>query len=65
MATEDPEFESVEMLYIDPETCIDHGVCFEACPAGAINAEDEVPLSWNASSRSMLPICNGIRWSRN
>ncbi|VFA95935.1 NADPH-ferredoxin reductase fprA [Nocardia farcinica] len=40
---EDPEFTSAEMLYIDPATCIDCGACFEACPVGAVYAEDELP----------------------
>ncbi|WP_425297527.1 4Fe-4S dicluster domain-containing protein [Nocardia abscessus] len=32
----DPEFDTVEHLYIDPDTCIDCSACVQACPAGAI-----------------------------
>jgi len=32
-----------EMLYIDPETCIDCGACTPECPVEAIYADDEVP----------------------
>ncbi|MBI5136991.1 MAG: ferredoxin family protein [Nitrospirae bacterium] len=32
-----------EMLYIDPETCIDCGACIPECPVEAIFADDEVP----------------------
>ena len=32
-----------EMLYIDPEECIDCGACVPACPRGAIFAEGDVP----------------------
>ncbi len=32
-----------EMLYIDPEECIDCGACVPECPVDAIFAEDEVP----------------------
>jgi len=32
-----------QMLYIDPEECIDCGACEPACPVSAIFAEDDVP----------------------
>ena len=32
-----------EMLYIDPEECIDCAACVPECPVEAIFAEDEVP----------------------
>ena len=38
-----------EMLYIDPESCIDCGACMEECPVGAIFEEDAVP-SWDAGA---------------
>ena len=40
---DEPEFESSEMLYIDPEECIDCGACEPACPVEAIFEEDAVP----------------------
>jgi NAD-dependent dihydropyrimidine dehydrogenase PreA subunit len=40
---DEPEFESAEMLYIDPETCIDCGACEPECPVQAIFEEDYVP----------------------
>ncbi len=33
---DDPDFDSAEMLYIDPDTCIDCGACADACPVDAI-----------------------------
>jgi NAD-dependent dihydropyrimidine dehydrogenase PreA subunit len=39
----EPEFATVEMLYIDPEECIDCDACVEACPVDAIFSEDQVP----------------------
>jgi NAD-dependent dihydropyrimidine dehydrogenase PreA subunit len=42
--TEDEDdFDDVEMLYIDPEECIDCGACVPECPVEAIYEEDEVP----------------------
>jgi len=38
-------FASAEMLYIDPETCIDCGLCVDECPVKAIFAEDDLPAS--------------------
>lgn len=36
-------FDASEMLYIDPETCIDCGACVPVCPVEAIYPESEVP----------------------
>ena len=41
-----PTFEEAEMLYIDPEACIDCGLCVEECPVRAIFAEEDVPAEW-------------------
>ena len=38
--------EGENMLVIDPEVCIDCGVCVPECPAGAIFPEDESLVSW-------------------
>ena len=35
-----------EMLYIDPEECIDCGACVPVCPVRAIFPEGEVPEKW-------------------
>jgi NAD-dependent dihydropyrimidine dehydrogenase PreA subunit len=32
-----------QMLYVDPDECIDCGACEPACPVSAIFAEDDVP----------------------
>ena len=36
-------FEAENQLYIDPEECIDCGVCEPECPVEAIYAEDALP----------------------
>ncbi len=33
-------------LAIDPDECIDCGVCVNECPVHAIFSEDEVPAKW-------------------
>ncbi|RMG50824.1 MAG: ferredoxin family protein [Acidobacteria bacterium] len=43
---EESQFEEVDQLYIDPETCIDCAACEPACPVEAIFAEDETPEQW-------------------
>ena len=40
------DFEEVNMLYIDPEECIDCGVCEPECPVEAIFMEEDVPEEW-------------------
>jgi NAD-dependent dihydropyrimidine dehydrogenase PreA subunit len=37
------EFETAEMLYINPDECIDCGACEPACPVTAIFEESAVP----------------------
>jgi ferredoxin--NADP+ reductase len=39
----DPGFVNAEMLYIDPDSCIDCGACQDACPVGAVYPDYEVP----------------------
>lgn len=34
---------AADMLYIDPESCIDCGACFDECPVGAIHYEEDLP----------------------
>lgn len=40
------DFENVDMLYINPEECIDCGACEPACPVSAIFEESAVPEQW-------------------
>ena len=39
----DPDFEKWEMLYINPDECIDCGACEPECPVTAIFPEEDVP----------------------
>jgi ferredoxin len=38
--------EGEQMLYINPESCIDCNACAVECPTEAIYQEDEVPAEW-------------------
>ncbi len=40
------EFESENKLYIDPETCIDCGLCVDECPVQAIFTDEDLPEEW-------------------
>ena len=52
-----------EMLYIDPEVCIDCSACLPECPVQAIYEEDDLPedkFEWieiNAEKSKVLPVC--------
>jgi ferredoxin len=35
-----------DMLYIDPDECIDCGACEPECPVNAIFPEDSLPSEW-------------------
>jgi ferredoxin len=35
-----------QMLYIDPDDCIDCGACIPACPVNAIFVDNQVPEKW-------------------
>lgn len=37
-----------EMLYIQPDECIDCGACVPECPVSAIFPADEVPAQWKS-----------------
>lgn len=39
-------YATVEMLYIDPVTCIDCGACQSVCPVTAIFPNEQVPEQW-------------------
>jgi ferredoxin len=45
---DEDEFEEENMLYIDPDECIDCGACEPVCPVEAIFPEEEVPEKWQA-----------------
>jgi NAD-dependent dihydropyrimidine dehydrogenase PreA subunit len=43
---DEPAFENVNQLYIDPVECIDCGACVPVCPVSAIFALDDLPEKW-------------------
>lgn len=57
----EPNHATLDMLFIDPDECIDCDACVEACPVDAIFAEDQVPEEWrhyvglNAAHYSGVP----------
>lgn len=45
---DEDDFATAEMLYINPDVCIDCGLCVDECPVRAIFPEDELPDDWKA-----------------
>ncbi len=39
-------FAEAEQLYIDPQTCIDCGLCVDECPVKAIFQDTDLPAEW-------------------
>jgi len=42
------DFDKVDQLFIDPDTCIDCGACVSECPVNAIFPKDEVPAGFES-----------------
>ena len=49
---DEPEFATVDQLFIHPDECIDCGACVPACPVEAIFALDETPEKW----KNFIPV---------
>jgi ferredoxin len=55
--------EGEQMLYIDPEPCIDCGACAPECPVDAIFFDEDVPADQRdfiALNRDMAALCPPI-----
>lgn len=46
---DEPDFERVDQLYINPDDCIDCDACVEVCPVEAPIAEDKLPTEYSHS----------------
>ena len=42
----DSDFDSAEMLYIDPDDCLDCDLCLHECPVKAIFPQEDLPAEW-------------------
>jgi NAD-dependent dihydropyrimidine dehydrogenase PreA subunit len=45
---EESNFETEEQLCIEPDTCIDCGLCVDECPVQAIFPQDDLPAEWDS-----------------
>jgi len=45
---EEPDYETAEMLHIDPDECIDCDACVEACPVDAVFPAELLPEEWKS-----------------
>jgi ferredoxin len=43
---DEADFATAEMLYIDPDTCIDCNLCVDECPVTAIFSQADLPAEW-------------------
>ena len=41
-------FDAAEQLYIEPDHCIDCGLCVDECPVQAIFPDEDVPAEWRS-----------------
>jgi len=48
---DEDEFEGAEMIYINPDECIDCGACAPECPVEAIFDEGDLPEKWAAFTK--------------
>jgi ferredoxin len=48
---DEPEFDTAEQLYIDPQECIDCGLCVHECPVEAIFPDNDLPSEWKSFIR--------------
>ncbi|MDP6494724.1 MAG: 4Fe-4S dicluster domain-containing protein [Dehalococcoidia bacterium] len=48
-----------EMVYIDPEECIDCDACVAECPVDAIFSEEKVPEKWKQYIKINADYFNG------
>ena len=44
--SDEDQFDGFDQLYIDPDTCIDCGLCVDECPVQAIFTEEDLPEEW-------------------
>ena len=45
--TDGGKHEDADQLFIDPDTCIDCGLCVDECPVQAIFPEEDLPQEWH------------------
>jgi NAD-dependent dihydropyrimidine dehydrogenase PreA subunit len=45
---EEAGYDTADQLFIDPDTCIDCGLCVKECPVNAIFRSEDVPAEWQS-----------------
>ncbi len=51
---QEADFGTADQLYIDPDTCIDCGLCVDECPVKAIFPQEDLPEKWNGYTQLNL-----------
>ena len=49
------KYKNRRIMIIDPETCLDCGVCLPECPAGAIAGSADENPQWTEINRKLVP----------